>query len=126
MADLQGLRDSKARGKTDRKATKKSVTGKATNKGSSKPASQSGVINLRASHADRDLFDRAAAVAGQNRTEFMLHSARIHAEHVLLSQVYFQVDEAAWDEINDALLSSPPANAALKAAFKRVPLWNKS
>ena len=45
----------------------------------------SNVINLRADAATRTLIDRAAAVSGQNRTEFMLRSARMQAEHVLLN-----------------------------------------
>lgn len=88
-----------------------------------KPASS--LINLRANVATRDLIDRAAAALGQNRTEFMLYSARVYAEHVLLNQVYFQLDEGDWDALNATLAAPPPANDALKKAFRAVALWNR-
>ncbi|MFA6141384.1 MAG: DUF1778 domain-containing protein [Hyphomicrobium sp.] len=85
----------------------------------------SSLINLRADIATRDLIDRAAAATGQNRTEFMLGSARAHAEHVLLNQVYFQLDDADWTALNTALESPPAANDALKKALRTVPAWKR-
>ena len=55
----------------------------------------------------------------------MLYSARVYAEHVLLNQVYFQLDDADWDALNATLAAPPPANDALKKAFRTVPLWNR-
>lgn len=89
-----------------------------------KAAATSNVINLRADAATRDLIDRAAAASGQNRTEFMLRSARIQAEHVLLNQVYFQLGDEDWDALNKALSSPPPPSAALKRLSKRKPVWD--
>ena len=68
----------------------------------------SNVINLRVDAATRALIDRAAEISGQNRTEFMLGSARLQAENVLLNQVYFQLDDSAWKALNSALDSPPP------------------
>lgn len=84
-----------------------------------------GAINLRINEATRNLIDRAAAASGQNRTEFMVSSARAYAEHVLLDQVYFQLGDEDWDALNATLAAPPPANDALKKAFKAVPLWNR-
>jgi uncharacterized protein (DUF1778 family) len=89
-----------------------------------KPSATS-LINLRADAATRDLIDRAATVAGQNRTEFMLSSARTHAEQVLLNQVYCQLDSAAWKALNAALESPPAANHALRKALRSAPAWKR-
>jgi uncharacterized protein (DUF1778 family) len=94
-------------------------------KAPAKKKTASSLINLRANPATRDLIDRAAAASGQNRTEFMLYSARIYAEHVLLNQVYFQLDDDDWVALNATLAAPPPANDALKRAFRAVPLWNR-
>lgn len=90
-----------------------------------KKTTASSPINLRVNAATRNLIDRAAAASGQNRTEFMLYSARVHAEHVLLNQVYFQLEDDDWDALNATLAAPPPANDALKKAFRAVPLWNR-
>lgn len=84
----------------------------------------SSVINLRADEATRALIDRAASALGQNRTEFMLMSARIHAQEVILNQVYFTLGDDDWKALNDALESPPPPNAALKRLMARTPSWD--
>jgi uncharacterized protein (DUF1778 family) len=83
------------------------------------------VINLRADETTRALIDRAANVLGQNRTEFMLASARAHAQEVILSQVYFTLGDDDWKASNAALKAPPPSNAALKSLMSRKPLWNE-
>ena len=50
-----------------------------------------GTINLRVSHAQRELIDRAAQVTGRNRSEFMLDAAAREAESVLLDRRYFSL-----------------------------------
>jgi len=94
-----------------------------------KPASvakkaTSNVINLRADEATRALIDRAASALGQNRTEFMLMSARVHAQEVILSQVYFTLSDADWKALTDTLNAPPPPNAALKRLMSRTPSWD--
>jgi uncharacterized protein (DUF1778 family) len=90
-----------------------------------KRAVSSNIINLRADHATRALIDRAANALGQNRTEFMLMSARLHAQEVLLNQVYFELDEADWKALNETLESPPPPNEALKRLMARTPSWSE-
>ena len=92
---------------------------------SGRSAPPSGVINLRASAETRALIDRAAAACGQNRTEFMLNSARTHAEDVLLNQVYFSLGEENWAALAETLAVPPPANAELRSALRRTPLWER-
>jgi uncharacterized protein (DUF1778 family) len=69
------------------------------------------------------LIDRAASVLGQNRTEFMLMSARVHAQEVILNQVYFSLAADDWKALNRALEAPPPPNAALKRLMSRRPSW---
>jgi uncharacterized protein (DUF1778 family) len=123
MPALQDVSDVKAKRRAPRKAAAKKVAPKKVSV-RKKPA-QSGTINLRADAETRALIDRAAEVSGQNRTEFMLNSARVQAQHVLLSQVYFHLNDADWTALNEALDTPPPANAALKAAFRAKPIWDR-
>jgi uncharacterized protein (DUF1778 family) len=89
-----------------------------------KRTASSNIINLRADEATRALIDRAAHALGQNRTEFMLMSARLHAQEVILSQVYFELDEHDWKALNATLEAPPPPNEALKRLMSRTPSWS--
>jgi uncharacterized protein (DUF1778 family) len=55
----------------------------------------------------------------------MLMSARVYAQEVLLKQVYFELGDADWKALNEALESPPPPNAALKRLMSRTPSWEK-
>jgi uncharacterized protein (DUF1778 family) len=90
---------------------------------STKPSASSKPINLRADEATRALIDSAARALGQNRTEFMLMSARAYAQEVMLRQVYFTLGDADWKALNTALAAPPPPNAALKRLMARTPSW---
>ena len=65
-------------------------------------------INLRALPEQRDLIDRAAALQGKNRSDFMLEAACDKAQTVLLDQVFFSLDEDRLQQFN-AMLDAPPA-----------------
>jgi uncharacterized protein (DUF1778 family) len=82
-------------------------------------------INLRVPQNTRVLIDRAAAVVGKSRTEFMLESARRDAIDVLLDQQLFVLEPKHYDAFIRALDAPPPAGAELKALMKRRPLWEK-
>ena len=58
-------------------------------------------INLRASAQVRDLIDRAAALLGQNRSVFMLDSARLRAEDVVLDQKLFSLNDKQYQDFLD-------------------------
>lgn len=85
----------------------------------------SSIINMRTDEATRALIDRAAKVLGQTRTDFMLASARIRAQEVILSQVYFELEDDDWKALNDALDSPPPPNDSLKRLMSRSPTWER-
>ncbi len=55
-------------------------------------------INIRAQQSQRDLIDRAAAIQGKSRSEFMLESAYQKAQDVLLDDCFFGLDEAKFQQ----------------------------
>jgi uncharacterized protein (DUF1778 family) len=87
------------------------------------PARRDVTINLRASTGLRDLIDRAAAALGQNRSEFMLDTARKRAEDVLLDQQLFELDDDRYQQFL-ALIDNPPEpNEALKKLLATKAPW---
>jgi len=91
---------------------------------SSSDAQRRGVtINLRASGYVRDLIDRAAALLGQNRTDFMLDSARRRAEDVLLDQRLFLIDKKGYEGFLKILNEPPKPIGELKRLFSTKAPW---
>jgi uncharacterized protein (DUF1778 family) len=89
-------------------------------------ARRSGVtINLRASANLRDLIDRAAALLGQNRTEFMLDSARLRAEDVLLDQRLFSLDEKQYQDFLNLLDEPPRPTEELRKLLTTKAPWER-
>lgn len=68
---------------------------------------KSEAINLRASAAERDLIDRAAAAAGKSRSQFILDSAREAAEEALLDRRWLTLEPGAWDHFVERLDAEP-------------------
>ena len=82
-------------------------------------------MSFRIDDATRDLVDRAASVAGQNRTDFMLTVLREKATEVLLNQRLFTLNDADWNAFVERLDDPPPPNAKLKALLAKTPIWEK-
>jgi uncharacterized protein (DUF1778 family) len=73
-------------------------------------------IEVRATSEDRQLIDRAVAVAGTDLTEFVMSNLKIAARRVLADRTEFVLDAAArrrWDEINNQPAMHLPGLAAL-------------
>jgi len=82
-------------------------------------------INLRASHKQKALIDRAAEVLGRSRSDFMLETACREAEMVLLDRRYFALSQDAFKRFT-AMLDSPPArNLKLQRLLRRKAVWDK-
>ena len=64
-------------------------------------------LNLRIQPQVRELIDRAAELAGKNRTDFVLDAARRAAEDMLLDRTLFTVSPKAYRQFL-ALLDAPP------------------
>lgn len=80
-------------------------------------------INLRASAPIRDLIDRAAAVLGKTRSEFMLDSARRSAEDVLLDQTVFRLDAKKFAAFMAILEQPPKPSEKLKELLRMKAPW---
>jgi uncharacterized protein (DUF1778 family) len=79
-------------------------------------------LNLRIKPQVRELIDRAAALAGKNRTDFVLDAARRAAQDTLLDHVVFTVSPKAYRQFL-ARLDAPakPNKRLLKSMQMRVP-----
>ncbi len=80
-------------------------------------------INIRAQAGQRDLIDHAAGVLGKNRSDFMLEAACDRARSVLLDQVFFRIDVAAFQRFNQLLDEPPAANSGLDRLMAVVAPW---
>lgn len=82
-------------------------------------------LNLRIQPELRGMIDRAAALSGRNRTEFVLNAARKAAEDTLLDRTVFEVDQKAYAKFV-ALLDAPPQpNERLRRTLRTPAPWEK-
>jgi uncharacterized protein (DUF1778 family) len=80
-------------------------------------------INLRATSRVRDLIDRAAALLGKSRSEFMLDSARRCAEDVLLDQSLFLVSDEKFASFLSILDAPPKPTQELRTLLATKAPW---
>lgn len=80
-------------------------------------------INIRVSAYLRDLIDQAASVMGTSRSDFMLESARVRAEDVLLDQKLFALDSEPFDAFVEALDNPAPPSKKLRQLLARKAPW---
>lgn len=83
------------------------------------------VINIRLPSRWRELIDRAAAVVGKTRSDFILESARKHAIDVLLDQRLFSLDVKQYEEFLRVLDQKPELNTRLKQLLASKSPWEK-
>jgi uncharacterized protein (DUF1778 family) len=92
---------------------------------SKRKAPASKIYNLRVDeNTDRLILD-ALAVLGQTKTEFMLASAKLRAQEVLLNRVHFTLSSKAWEALEADLAAPAIPNAELVALMSRTPQWEK-
>ena len=87
-------------------------------------ARRDATINLRAPAPLRDLIDRAAAVLGKTRSEFMLECARRGAEDVLLDQTVFHLDRKKFRDFIAILERPPKPSEKLKELLRTKSPWD--
>lgn len=86
---------------------------------------RSGTINIRVRPELRGLIDRAAALQGKTRSDFMLDAARRAAEEALLDQALIRVDAETYARFV-ALLDAPPApNEGLRRLMRSAAPWDE-
>ena len=80
-------------------------------------------LNLRIKPQVRQLIDRAAELAGKNRTDFVLDAARRAAEDTLLDRTLFTVSPAAYRQFLARLDAPPKPNKRLLKSMQTPAPW---
>jgi uncharacterized protein (DUF1778 family) len=81
-------------------------------------------INIRVLPAQKALLDRAAAVRGKSRTDFIMEAACEAAENVLLDQRYFGLEASAFKTFERALAAPVKNNPALRRLLTGRAPWD--
>ncbi|HEV7876810.1 DUF1778 domain-containing protein [Bradyrhizobium sp.] len=82
-------------------------------------------LNLRIKPELRGLIDRAAQLAGKNRTDFVLDAARRAAEDALLDRTAFSVNPKAYAEFLRRLDAPPQPNERLRRTMQAAAPWDR-
>ena len=84
-----------------------------------------GQVNFRMTDERLALIDRAAAIRGVTRTEFVLRSSEAAAVETLNERPVIALDDEAYDAFVAALDAPVQPNDRLKERFARRPLWER-
>ena len=82
-------------------------------------------VNFRMKEERLALIDRAAAIRGITRTEFVLRSSEMAAIETLNERPVITLDDKAYDAFVTALDAPVESNVRLKERFTRQPLWER-
>jgi uncharacterized protein (DUF1778 family) len=82
-------------------------------------------LNIRIKPAVRGLIDRAAALTGKNRTDFVLDAAQHAAENAILDRTVFVLSPKAYAGFVARLDSPPKPNERLRRSLKAPAPWEK-
>lgn len=84
-----------------------------------------GQVNFRMKDERLALIDRAAAIRGVTRTEFVLRSSEAAAIETLNERPVITLDGAAYDAFVAALDAPVEPDERLKRRYARTPLWRR-
>jgi len=90
-----------------------------------KRATTRDTLNLRIKPELRGLIDRAAQLAGKNRTDFVLDAARRAAEDALPDHTVFSVSPKAYAEFLKRLDAPPQPNDRLRRTMQAQGPWDR-
>lgn len=80
-------------------------------------------LNIRIQPDVRGLIDRAAKLAGRNRTDFVLDAARRAAEDTILDRILLTVSPQAYREFLARLDAAPRPNERLRKSLRTPAPW---
>jgi uncharacterized protein (DUF1778 family) len=80
-------------------------------------------LNIRIQPQVRELIDRAAELAGKNRTDFVLDAARRAAEDTLLDRTVFTLSPKQYREFLARLDAPPRPNKRLIKSVRTPAPW---
>ena len=90
---------------------------------SQREASRREALNIRIKPQVRELIDRAAELAGKNRTDFVLDAARRAAEDTLLDRTVFAVSPKVYRQFLARLDAPPRPNKRLLKSIQTPAPW---
>ncbi len=82
-------------------------------------------VNFRMSEERLAFIDRAAAIRGVTRTEFVLRSSEAAAIETLNERPIIALDDEAWDAFVAALDAPVESDPAVKERYARRPQWDR-
>ena len=82
-------------------------------------------VNFRMTDERLAIIDRAAAIRGVTRTEFVLRSSEAAAIKTLNERPIITLDDEAYDAFIAALDAPAKPNADLKVLLARRPPWER-
>ncbi len=82
-------------------------------------------VNFRMSEERLAFIDRAAAIRGVTRTEFVLRSSEAAAIEILNERPIITLDDEAWDAFVAALDAPVDPDPAVKERYARRPQWDR-
>ena len=82
-------------------------------------------VHFRMSDKRLEFIDRAAAIRGVTRTEFVLRSSEAAAIETLNERPISALDDEAWDSFAAALDAPIEPDADVKERFRRRPTWER-
>ena len=82
-------------------------------------------VNFRMSEERLAFIDRAAAIRGVTRTEFVLRSSEAAAIETLNERPIIALDDEAWDAFVAALDAPVAPDPAMKEQYARRPQWDR-
>lgn len=82
-------------------------------------------LNLRIKPEERGLIDRAAALTGKTRTDFVLEAARRSAVEALTERTLFAVDAETYAKFVAALDAPPQPNKKLINTMRKPAPWDQ-
>jgi len=80
-------------------------------------------LNIRIQPQVRELIDRAARLAGKNRTDFVLDAARRAAEDTLLDRTVLTMNPKAYRQFLTRLDARPRPNKRLLKSLRTPAPW---
>ena len=82
-------------------------------------------LNIRIKPEVRGLIDRAAALTGKNRTDFVLDAAQHAAQDALLDRTVFVLSSKAYAEFLARLDAPPQPSDRLRRSLNTPAPWKK-
>ena len=82
-------------------------------------------VNFRMSEERLAFIDRAAAIRGVTRTEFVLRSSEAAAIDTLNERPIITLDDETWDAFAAALDAPVDPDPAVKERYARLPQWDR-